>query len=109
MTVRSKQLGINGSIGTGGNNIYTAPTGYRAIVKSIWLESNHSATQRIVVSIWNSGSQIWAAAVTLGASASATESMLLTPWVVLMPGDTLNIKPLLGSCQAVVSGAELLI
>lgn len=109
MSVASKQLGLSASIPTTGATIYTVPAGHRTIVKSIQLQNNHTAAQRIVVSVWVAGVNSFAFAVTPGATASATESMLLLPWIVLEAGQVLKIQPLLGTCQAIVSGAELLL
>jgi hypothetical protein len=107
VTVRSKQLGIANPVTTAGNNIYTVPANTRAIVKSIYLENLHTAAQRIVIGV-KSGSTILAQmVVTPGAVNSATETAFLNVWFVMSAGQVLNILPLLGNCEVIVSGAEL--
>jgi hypothetical protein len=107
VSVASKQLGLGGPIPTTGATIYTVPAGKRTIVKSIQLQNNHTAAQRIIFSVWVAGVNTFAWGVTPGAAASATESMLLTPWLVLEAGQVLKVQPISGTCQLLVSGAEL--
>jgi hypothetical protein len=107
VTVRSKQLGIANPVTTSGNNIYTCPASHRAIVKSIYLENLHSAAQRIVIGIKSGSTVLAQMVVTPGAVNSATETAFLNVWMVLEAGQVLNILPLLGNCECVVSGAEL--
>ena len=107
MTVRSKQLGIANPVTTAGNNIYTVPAGHRAIVKSIYLENLHTAAQRIVINIKSGATTLCQLVTTPGAGASATETSYLNVWLVLEAGQVLQILPLLGNCEAIVSGAEL--
>lgn len=107
MTVRSKQLGIANPITTSGNNIYTVPASTRAIVKSIYIENLHSAAQRVVMSVKSGATNLVQLVVTPGAVNSATETNFLNVWLVMEAGQVLNILPLLGNVEAVVSGAEL--
>jgi hypothetical protein len=107
VTVRSKQLGIANPITTSGNNIYTCPSNTRTIVKSIYLENLHSAAQRVVVALTSGATTLVQLVVTPGAVNSATETAFLNVWLVMEAGQVLNIKPLLGNIECVVSGAEL--
>lgn len=107
MTVRSKQLGIANPVTTSGNNIYTVPASHRAIVKSIYIENLHSAAQRVVMSVKSGSTNLVQLVVTPGAVNSATETSFLNVWLVMEAGQVLNILPLLGNVECVVSGAEL--
>lgn len=107
MTVRSTQLGIANPVTTSGNNIYTVPSNTRTIVKSIYIENLHSAAQRIVISVKSGSTNLVQLVVTPGAVNSATETSFLNVWLVMNAGQVLNILPVLGNCEVVVSGAEL--
>jgi hypothetical protein len=107
VTVRSKQLGIANPVTTSGNNIYTVPADHRAIVKSIYIENLHTAAQRVVMSVKSGSTNLVQLVVTPGAVNSATETSFLNVWLVMEAGQVLNILPLLGNVECVVSGAEL--
>lgn len=107
MTVRSKQLGIANPVTTSGNNIYTVPSSTRTIVKSIYIENLHSAAQRVVLSVKSGSTNLVQLVVTPGAVNSATETSFLNVWLVMEAGQVLNVLPLLGNVEVVVSGAEL--
>lgn len=107
MAVHSTQLGANGAIGTGGYTIYTCPAGKRTIVKTIVLQNTAAASNRVGInlSLVGGGSVLWH--VTLGASASATESEVYDLWLVMNAGDSLRLTPAANSIEAVASGSEL--
>lgn len=107
MTVHSTQLGHGTAITTAGSVIYTVPAGKRAIVKSVALLNLYAGTNRVLVNFTLAAGGSVYLATTLGAFASATESIQLNTWVVLNPGDKIEIDPGSGNVTAIASGAEL--
>lgn len=106
--MHSKQLGHGSSPVGAGTVIYTCPTGKRTIVKSVLIQNNSAATNRVILTLsYAAGGSIgWG--LTLGASASATESLHYNCWIVMNAGDVLTAQGLTSSSiNLVASGAEL--
>jgi arginase family enzyme len=107
MSVHSKQLGTGNGVGTAGSTIYTVPSGKRTIVKSIVLQNNNGSANRVIIGVFFSGGSNVSWGVTLGASASATESLNYATWFVMNVGDSLKITPASDFVNVIASGSEL--
>lgn len=107
MTVHSTQLGYGVALSTGVHSIYTVPSGKRTIVKGILLQNLGAGTNRVVLNLVRAGGGTVQWGVTLGANASATESMNYQTWFVMNEGDELQVDPISYTLDVLVSGAEL--
>ena len=109
MSVRSKQLGLGTSLGTGTHDLYTVPAGYRTIVKSLVLWNRFGTAQRVVVGILSGSTLLADFVVVLAATSNAAETNVLQPWIVMEAGQKIQVAPQGGTVDAIVSGAELLL
>ena len=105
--MHSTQLGAAYSLGTGTTVLYTVPAGYRTILKSIVIHNNAAAAQQPYVGSKHSGTYVWEARVALTANGTVGDTAYIAPWIVLNPGDTLQVVPGAASINIVLSGAEL--
>ena len=108
-SVHSNQLALAEALGTGQTTLYTVPTGYRTIVKSI-LVTNLDTTARVVIFAIKSGStELATFNVNVAASPAAGHAVMTLPWVVLNEGQTLAAQTNGGTSRLVISGSELLL
>lgn len=107
MAVRSKQLGIGTSLSAAAHDLYTVPAGYRTIVKSIVLWNRFGTAQRIVIGILDGATLKANFVQPLGATSSATELVILQPWIVMIENTKIQVAPQSGTADVIISGTEL--
>lgn len=109
MAVRSKQLAI-GSYSSGSYaTLYTVPTGYRTIIKSLWLRNTGAGSNTVHLNPHSAGGASPYFNVVLATAPGAGDSQFVSLWVVLEEGDTFKMEPVTYSVDAILSGAELLL
>ena len=83
------------------------PTGYRTIVKSIVLWNRLGTAQRIVIGILAGATLKANFVVPLGATSSATEYVVVSPWIVMDENTKIQVAPQSGTADVIISGTEL--
>jgi hypothetical protein len=94
----------------GNHTLYTCPAGTRAIVKSIWMRNNTAAAITGAWSVIVSGGPTVNFFQPLAATPAAGSTVKIEPWLVLRPGDVLQVAGVAGSgVDCYVSGTELIL
>lgn len=109
MAVRSKQLG-GGAFASGSyHHVYTVPTGYRTILKGIWVRNTFAGANIGKVNLDTVAFGNVYFYFPLVTSGSSGDSQFLNLWVVLEAGDVINIEPTQNNVEAIFAGSELLL
>lgn len=107
MAVRSKRLYAGSPTGGVLTTLYTAPAGYRAIVKTIMCKSAQGAAQNQVFQIVTAGGTGAPFSLYTAATGTNGDTINYQCWLVLMPGDQLKVTLGTASGWLSVHGAEL--
>lgn len=105
MTVRTKELGRLAAIGDAtARTIYTCPAGRTAIVKDVAYYTTSTTVIRVGVKRAGVVANVWS-----GKGPTSESSLPRAVWVVLEPGDELEVQRVSGTTayDVVCSGTEL--
>jgi hypothetical protein len=108
VTTRSKQLAHHVVSSTAVTTLYTAPGGYRAILKSY--AAINLTGGALTFALWvTSGDDGQDYFIDRQPSLAAAAMVYQERWVVLEPGDVLKVQGTATPFPVIVSGAELLL
>jgi hypothetical protein len=105
MTVHSTSLGHGASLSVALHTLYTVPTGKRSLVKWLTLYNHGASTNRVVVEVTLSGTDVVVADPILAAAGAANDYLQLALWIVLNAGDSLKVAPQSSTIDATANGA----
>lgn len=109
MAVHSTQLALRQALGTAGADVYTCPTGKRAIVKSILIRNTNVAASNCFVNVVAAGGTTAAFNFHLALTGADGDTINVATWIVLNAGDKLHVVPAKANVDLVISGAELIV
>jgi hypothetical protein len=106
--VRSNLLFGGALLDASAHSIYTTPSGYRTLVKSVVVRNQATAAQVVTLSVLTGATLVGILGFNLSARGSAGDTSNLAPWIVLPPGYSLTAQSANASgAYWLVSGAEL--
>lgn len=107
MAVHSTQLGAAAGVTNSGVTLYTVPSGYRTILKGLWIRNDTAAANVAEVALVTGAGTI-AFLIPLPASPTAGSTTFLSLWVVLNAGDELKfLSAPSTTADVIASGAQL--
>lgn len=107
MAVRSQRLGANLGVGTTETTLYTVPSGFRTIVKSIVVCNRNAAANFFALGLYSGGSEVAIWREFMAASGNAGDTVFRDLWVVMDAFDHITGTAHLSPVSVVISGAEL--
>lgn len=107
MAVRSKALYTGIITTTLAATLYTVPTGFRTIVRSIVITDGSGAAGNVLLELFTGSTRIAFISAHVAAFPADGSTVYLTPWIVMMQGITLKVTLDHQPASLVVSGAEL--
>lgn len=109
MAVRSKSLHMGSSNAGTTATLYTVPTGYRTILKSITVYNTFAGVNLVQLNIVRASATLSIYVVICAAAGGAGAQQQLLPWIVLNEGDSFTLTIGHNAAYWTISGTELLL
>ena len=101
---RSKQLAI-GTAPAGTTTVYTVPSGHTTIIRSLIATNGNATAQAVLWKILGVAGSITLPPINFAVPQFG--AVVIEQWIVLQPGDKLQVITTVGTVGFVASGAEL--